>query len=71
MIKIILLVAFIVLILLTLQRKSNSNLYKKAIFLVLLLGVLFIVITSGKYILPQALQIIKIGLPFLTKVIGI
>ena len=35
-----------------------------AVFLVFL-------VTSGKFILPQILQILKVALPFLTKFIGI
>tara|TARA_B110000438_G_scaffold285148_1_gene314914 strand:+ start:1196 stop:1324 length:129 start_codon:yes stop_codon:yes gene_type:complete len=41
------------------------------IFIIILLGVLLIIITSGRFILPQAIQILKIGVPFLTKFIGL
>ena len=33
--------------------------------------ILIFLVTSGKFILPQILQILKITLPFLTKFIGI
>ena len=33
--------------------------------------VLIFLATSGKFILPQILQILKVALPFLTKFIGI
>ena len=50
---------------------NKSNLYKN-LFIILIIGsILFILATSGRYILPQLMQIIKIGLPFLTKFIGI
>jgi hypothetical protein len=39
--------------------------------MLIVLGVILIIATSGRYLLPQAIQLIKIGLPFLTKLIGI
>jgi len=33
--------------------------------------VLIFLVTSGKFILPQIIQILKVALPFLTKFIGI
>ena len=71
MIKIILLSIFIIAIFYLLKKKSNSNIYGKLIFLVIVSVILFLVATSGKVILPQILQILKIGLPFITKFIGI
>ena len=53
------------------EKKNKINSYKKIIFFVFLLGMILILITSGKFILPQAMQILKIGLPILTKFIGI
>jgi hypothetical protein len=34
-------------------------------------AVIFLLATSGRFILPQILQILKIGAPFLTKFIGL
>ena len=50
---------------------KKSNFYKNLFIIFILAGILFILATSGKFILPQLLQIIKIGLPFITKFIGI
>ena len=71
MIKIILLTIFISGIFYLLKRKSNSKIYNKLIFIIIFISILFIIATSGKLIFPQILQILKIGLPFLTKFIGI
>ncbi len=50
---------------------KKTNLYKKLLIILVIGGILFILATSGRYILPQIMQIIKIGLPFITKFIGI
>lgn len=71
MIKIIFLAVFIVTILYLLKKKSNSNIYSKLIIIIIILAILFLIATSGRFILPQILQIIKIGLPFVTKLIGL
>jgi len=77
MIRFILLIAAIVVILLILRSRSKINTkfiqskYKVVIITVILLGLLFLIATSGRYIFPQMLQLIKLGLPFLTKFIGI
>ena len=71
MIKVIFLAIFIVAILYLLKKKSNSKIYGNLIILIIFIAVLFIVATSGKLILPQILQILKIGLPFITKFIGL
>jgi hypothetical protein len=70
-IKIIFLAIFIIIILYLLKRKSTSNLYSKLIFIIIILAILFIIATSGRFILPQILPILKIGLPFITKFIGL
>mgnify|MGYP004219360591 FL=1 len=49
----------------------NSKLYRNLILIVIIAGVLFFLATSGKFIIPQLLNILKVGLPFLTKLIGI
>ena len=51
--------------------KINQNKYRVIILMIIVLGLLFLIATSGRYILPQILQLIKVGLPFLTKFIGI
>ena len=71
MIKIIFLAVFIMAILFLLKKKSKSSIYSKLIFLVIVITILFVVATSGKLILPQILQILKFGIPFVTKLIGI
>ena len=77
MIRFILLIAAIIIILLILRYRSKVNTkpiqsrYKVIIITVIILGLLFLVATSGRYILPQILQLIKLGLPFLTKLIGV
>ena len=71
MIKIIFLAVFIVTILYVLKKKSNSNIYSKLIILIIILAILFLIATSGRFILPQILPILKIGLPFITKFIGL
>ena len=72
MIRVILLFIFIVSILVVLKSRTNANsqLYKKLIFFFIILGFLFIIITSGRFVLPQLLQILKLGIPLITKFIG-
>lgn len=50
---------------------KKSNFYKNLFIILIIVGILFFLSTSGKFILPQLMQIIKIGLPFITKFIGI
>ena len=72
MIRLLIVLILAILILLILRSKSKSqNLYKKIIYVVIILGVAFFLATSGKFLLPQILSILKVGLPFLTKFIGI
>ena len=53
------------------RNEKKSSFYKK-LFIILIIGaLLFFLATSGRFILPQLMQIIKIGLPFITKFIGI
>ena len=68
--KIILLSLLLFAILYLLKKKTNASIYSKLIFLLPILVVLFLIATSGKIILPQILQIIKIGLPLITKFVG-
>jgi len=53
------------------KNKMSSASYKKVILVIIVLGILFFLATSGRYLLPQILQLIKIGIPLLTKFIGI
>ena len=77
MIRFILVLAVIILILFILRSRSKGNTkitqnkYRAIIIAVFVLGLLLLIATSGRYIFPQILQLIKFGLPFLTKFIGI
>ena len=77
MIRFIIVIIVIVVILLILRARSknnikiNQNKYRVIRLMIRVLGLLFLIATSGRYILPQILQLIKVGLPFLTKFIGI
>ena len=71
MIKIIFLTIFIVAILYLLKKKSHLNIYGKLIFIFIILAILFLIATSGRVLFPQILQILKIGIPLITKFIGI
>ena len=72
---IIVLLAVIAILYIFRSRSKNSeimrNNYKKIIILIIVIGFLILIATSGRYLLPQVLQLIKIGLPFITKLIGI
>ena len=77
MLRFFIVIIIIVVILFILRSRSNRvkilrkfN-YKLLIILILAAGLLFLIATSGRYLLPQLLQLIKIGLPFITKFIGI
>ena len=76
MVRFLFLIVIIIVILFILNHRSkktnyNSNLYKRLIFITVILGIIFLLVTSGRFILPQILQVLKIGLPFLTKFIGL
>ena len=77
MLRFIVVIIIIVVILIILRSRSkgnikiNKNKYRVIILTIIVLGILFLIATSGRYILPQILQLIKVGLPFLTKFIGI
>ena len=74
MIRFVIVLVLIIVILFVLRSRSKNlsqNKYKKIIITLVVLGVILIIATSGRYLLPQAMQLIKIGLPFLTKLIGI
>mgnify|MGYP001423537803 FL=1 len=77
MIRLLIVLAVIVMILFILRSRAksssfgNSKLYRNLILIVLVAGLLFFLATSGKFLIPQLLNLIKVGLPFLTKLIGI
>ena len=78
MIRLLIVLAVIVMILFILISRSNksgsfrsSKLYRNLILIVVVAGLLFFLATSGKFLIPQLLNLIKVGLPFLTKLIGI
>ena len=77
MIRLLIVIAVIIMILFILRSRAksasigNAKLYRNLIFIVVVAGLLFFLATSGKFIIPQLLNLIKIGLPFLTKLIGI
>ena len=67
-----LIIIFLILRSKNLNKGSNSsNFYKKIIISIIVIGILIFIATSGKFLIPQLLQIFKIGLPILTKLIGI
>ena len=72
---IVLAVIIMILFILRSRAKSGSigcaKLYRNLILIVIVAGLLFFLATSGKFLIPQLLNLIKVGLPFLTKLIGI
>ena len=76
MIRLIIVLFIIVLILFILKSRSKGNIkitqnkYRFLIISIIVIGLLFVVATSGRYVLPQMLQLIKVALPFVTKLIG-
>ena len=76
MIRFIVVILLVVVILFILRSRSSKvrNISKKnyrlIIISILVLGLLVLIATSGRFLLPQLLQLVKIGLPFLTKFIG-
>ena len=77
MIRFIIVVLLILLILFILRSRSTKigNISKKnyrlIIISILVFAFLIVIATSGRFLLPQLLQFVKIGLPFLTKFIGL
>ena len=77
MVRLFIVVVFIILILLIFRNYRNksgtnkSDIYKKIILILIVGVILFFLATSGKFIIPQLLQLLKVTLPFLTKFIGI
>ena len=76
MISFVLLITILIIIILILKNRTKninnkSNIYKNLIYILLIFGIIFIVATSGRIVLPQILQLLKIGIPLITKFIGI
>ena len=73
-----LIVLILIVVILFIFRNSRKNkgqfkndVFKKLILLVVIFGIIFFIATSGKVVLPQLLNILKVAIPFLTKFIGI
>ena len=77
MIRLLIVLALVVIILLVLRSRASTrgsiskNFYRNLILITIVCAFIFFLATSGRLILPQLLNLIKIGLPFLTKFIGI
>jgi len=76
MVRLFIVIALVVIILIIFRNRRSKisnypDIYKKLIFILIIGGLIFFLATSGRFILPQILQIIKIGIPFLTKFIGL
>ena len=76
--KLLFVLVFIIIILFvfSLKNKNEGNIkksttYKKLIFIVIIAGILLFLATSGRFILPQLMQVVKMVLPLMTKLIGI
>lgn len=77
MIRFVIVILLILLILFILRSQSakigniSKKKYRFIIISILVLAFLIVIATSGRFLLPQLLQFVKIGLPFLTKFIGL
>ena len=76
MVRLFIVIAIVVILLVILRNRrikisNNPDIYKILIFVVIIGAIVFFLATSGKFILPQILQIVKFGIPFLTKFIGL
>ncbi len=76
MFRFVFLIIIAVIILLILNYRSKvkgykTNFYKTFMLVLIVLSIIILFATSGKFIIPQILQLLKIGLPFLTKFIGL
>ena len=76
MIRFVIIILIILVILFILRSKPSkiANLSKKnyrlLIFSILILGLLILIATSGRFILPQIFQLLKMGFPLISKFIG-
>ena len=77
MVRLLIVIVIVVILLLIIRNSRNKissknpDMFKVLIFVIIIGAVVFFLATSGRFILPQILQIIKIGIPFLTKFIGL
>ena len=77
MVSLFIVIAIVVILLVIIRNSRNKissknpDMFKVLIFVIIIGAVVFFLATSGRFILPQILQIIKIGIPFLTKFIGL
>ena len=77
MIRFIIVIFLILMILFILRSRSakvgniSKKNYRLIIISILVLAFLIVISTSGRFLLPQLLQFVKLGLPFLTKFIGL
>ena len=76
MVRLFIVIAIVIIILIIFRNRRNKisnypDIYKKLIFILIIGALIFFLATSGRFILPQILQIVKIGIPFLTKFIGL
>ena len=77
MIRFVIVILIILLILFILRSRSprigniSKKNYRLIIISILVLAFLIVIATSGRFILPQLLQFVKIGIPFLSKFIGL
>ena len=74
--RLLIVIIFLVIILFIFWQKNRiigntkkANIYNYLILIIIVLGVLFFLATAGKFILPKLMQIIKMALPALTKLI--
>ena len=76
MVKLFIVIVIVVIILVIFRNSrnkisNNPDKFKILIFVIIIGAIVFFLATSGRFILPQILQVIKIGIPFLTKFIGL
>ena len=77
MIRLLIGLIVIVIILFILRSRAKSqynnygNFYRNLILIVIIGGLIFFLATAGRFLIPQLLNLIKVGLPFLTKLIGV
>ena len=77
MVRLLIVIAIVVILLVIIRNSRNKissknpDKFKVLIFVIIIGAAVFFLATSGRFILPQVLQIIKIGIPFLTKFIGL
>ena len=77
MIRFVIVILIVLLISFILRSRSskigniNKKNYRLIIISIIVLAFLILIATSGRFLLPQLLQFVKIGLPFLTKFIGL